>query len=164
MSRSTTRTIHQAYSWRLAETPIRVRLRLLSDRSTRLVLSATTGVGAGFRGGLPLPNMYTGLHLNKVQGDAFFIALGKALGYEMPKSSAKLENIEIMIRDRGRGHGIRGRKRKRGILIRVYFGGWPGRLGTASGRIQATLTKRKAHAIFKEMAKPLGWELYEKEV
>lgn len=139
--------------WVLTDRPLHINLALFGER-LRMV-----GVFAGRKSARSRSGAYQGRDylrvrtgFSRAETQSFFHELGEALDYEMPPI------LEDQLTDRvgalafGQGE--------------IYFHAAFGRRGADRdlGAVFVTITRTKALRIFKALADPLGWELYEKEV
>lgn len=146
-------------TWHLVKAPVSIRL-VHFETWNQLSLSATSNRYSN----CPASSR-VGLRLSTTESHDFFRKLGKALGYEMPRSKAQRKRWPLTIVKELRVRGQRGlRSRTDGILIKVMFGMDAMRAPGPAGKIVVRLTRRKALDLFKSLAPILGWELYEKEV
>lgn len=160
---TTRRNISTIKSWALADGPVEVVLSV--HERTQLTLIAATK-----RTSRTEPYIRSVVFLNKAQSQKFVHDLGAVLGYEMqPLTKAMLtktcgQGSSMQPLALYHAHKKQGRRSLAAISISGMYGLNEDYMRSAGGRILADVTPAKALRIFKELAKDLGWELYEKEV
>lgn len=155
--RNRTRTNKDLHSWVLTSTPIHVTLKYFAERHQ-------LGLSVRYAAKVESARCNVRVRLSQAESHEFFRRLGEVLDYEMPRSqphSSSGTYISILKRTK---KGRRYQRRTGEIVMRTVFS--PLKIGTPgpSGRIVIRLSRRKAHDLFKSLAEPLGWELYEKEM